>query len=295
VGLPVVAIAPFVFPFAIAILFGNFDVLFPLLYGLMLLGALGTSLPARFGGGVGLAIAGIAKVHPATMGLWFVVRGLRDRRRRNAHDGMPKPAKIAGSWTVVLTAVAVGLVVLGLSFAVGGISPWSDYLNVLRSVAGAAVVDVPNVGPAAQLALLSGGGEGLARLLQIGVIVAALAGTAAVAWYRDDTLESFGWATVASLVILPVTWFHYPVALIPVALAAWLRADAASRRTVAALLAGAIAVGVLAVGLPVFIWLGVLLVLVAVRRSLPVVVPGLPFPTLEPSRISRMPVPGSRG
>ena len=48
----------------------------------------------------------------------------------------------------------------------------------------------------------------------------ALAGTAAAARLLDDPVESFGWATVASLVVLPVTWFHYPVALLPVALAA---------------------------------------------------------------------------
>src|SRR2546423_13402567 len=73
VALPVLAVAPFIFPFAIAVLFGNLDSLFALLYGLMLVGALGAAVSSRMAGGAALAIAAITKVHPASMGLWFIV------------------------------------------------------------------------------------------------------------------------------------------------------------------------------------------------------------------------------
>jgi hypothetical protein len=289
VGLPVLAVAPFVFPFAIAILFGNLDAAFPLLYGLMLVGVLVGGLRTRFGmgarfaGGAGLAIAAIAKLQPSSMGLWFLVRGLRERRA----------GRRGSSWEVLAAAVAVGAVILGLSLLAGGVSPWLDYVTVLRAGSGADIVDVRNVGLAAQIALVLGGSESLARLAQIVVSAGALALTAWTAWYRDDALESFGWATVASLVVLPITWFHYPVALLPIAVAAWLRSDPrGSRRMVPGLLAGAIAVGVFAVALPVTVWIAVVLVMVAVRRSLERTPAGVAGPALEPSRIRRFPLPG---
>ena len=297
VGLPVVAIAPFVFPFAIAGLFGNLDALFPLLYGLMLVGALGTSPASRFGGGAALAVAAVAKLHPASMVIWFLARGLRDHRRT------PRPAAtsgrlitasgVPGPWVVAAAAAAVGLAILVVSLAAGGITPWLDYVAVLRAGSGADVVDARNIGPAAQLALLAGGGEGLGRLAQVLVSMLAVTVTVVAAWTRDDPVESFAWATVASLVVLPVTWFHYPVALLPVAVAVWLRAAGPGRRRVAALFAAAMVAGVLAVGIPVLIWVSVALVLVAARLTATVVVEELPFPKLEPSRISRFPVPGS--
>jgi len=289
VGLPVLATAPFVFPFAIAILFGNLDAAFPLLYGLMLAGALAGGARARFGmgarfaGGAGLAVAAVAKLHPASMGLWFLVRGLRERRAGGR----------GSSWEVLAAAVAVGVVILGLSLVAGGASPWLDYVTVLQAGSGAEIVDVRNIGPAAQMAIALGGSESLARLAQIVVSVGAIALTAWAAWDRDDPLESFGWATAASLVVLPVTWFHYPVAMLPVAVAAWLRSEPrGARRTVLGLLAGAIVVSVLAVALPVTVWIAVALVLLAVRRSLERAPAGVAAPALEPSRIPRFPHPG---
>ena len=253
VGLPVLATAPFVFPFAIAILFGNLDAAFPLLYGLMLAGALAGGARARFGMG----------------------------------------ARFAGGAGLAVAAVAVGVVILGLSLVAGGASPWLDYVTVLQAGSGAEIVDVRNIGPAAQMAIALGGSESLARLAQIVVSVGAIALTAWAAWDRDDPLESFGWATAASLVVLPVTWFHYPVAMLPVAVAAWLRSEPrGARRTVLGLLAGAIVVSVLAVALPVTVWIAVALVLLAVRRSLERAPAGVAAPALEPSRIPRFPLPG---
>jgi hypothetical protein len=283
VAVPVLTMAPFAFPFAIAIVFGNFDALFPLLYGLMLLGALLPSLAARFGAGASLAVASIAKVHPTSMGIWFLARGLRDRRRG---------ARTPGGFVVFGAAVAVGLAILVVSLIAGGVEPWSDYLTVLRVGSDASIVDARNVGPAAQLALLTGAGETAARLIHVVVAIVAVGGTAIAAWSVEDTLESFGIATVASLVVLPITWYHYPVALLPVAIAAWLRTDAVTRRRVAACLAFAIALSVVAVGLPVLVWTSVALVLLAVHWSLPSTVAVADEPRLEPSRVTRFPLPG---
>ena len=161
-----------------------------------------------------------------------------------------------------------GLGLLAVSLAVGGIAPWADYVAFLRATSASADVVSPlNVGPASQIALLLGLSDETARSLQIVVAVVAIAGTAIAAWALDDGVESFAWATVASLVILPVTWFHYPVALVPVALAAASRArDAAWRRT-ALLLAMAIVTAALAIVAPVVVWVAVGLVLVAAHAS----------------------------
>jgi uncharacterized membrane protein YhaH (DUF805 family) len=80
-------------------------------------------------------------------------------------------------------------------------------------------------------------------------------------------VESFAWAAVASLVILPVTWFHYPVALVPVAIATASRARGHVFPRTAALLVAAIVVAALAIIAPVLVWVSVALVLVAVRAS----------------------------
>jgi Glycosyltransferase family 87 len=275
--LPVLAVAPFVAPFAVALVFGNLDALF---------GALVPTLAARFAGGAGLAVAGVAKVYPAAMGLWFVVRGLRDRRRGEAAPG---------GWIVIGSAAAIMLAVVAASVIVGGFSPWSDYVSVLRAGADASFIDSRNIGPAPQLALLTGAGEATARTLAVIVAAVALIVTAGAAWLRDDTLESFGWAAVASLVVLPVTWFHYPVALMPVALVAWMRANAGVRRDVNGLLLAAIGIGVVAVAVPVAGWASVALVLAAVHRGIPATVAADPLAALQRSRVSRDPIPESRG
>ena len=155
------------------------------------------------------------KLHPASLGAWLVVRGVRDRR-----SGRPSQAL-----RVVAVAAVVGLGLVALSLAIGGLAPWADYVAFLReSSAAADIVSPLNVGPASQLALLLGLSDDAARALQVAIAIAAIAGTAVAAWVLDDPVEGFAWATVASMVILPVTWFHYPVALVPVAIAAASRA-----------------------------------------------------------------------
>jgi hypothetical protein len=250
VVLPAVALAPLVFPYAVAILFGNLDATFPLVYGLLLVAALDRTLRTAWAGGAALAIAAIAKLHPASMWLWFAARPDRAARR------------VAGA------TVVVGLGIVGVSLLVGGVGPWSDYLGVLRAGAGADLVDRRNVGPAAQLTLLLGQSGEFARLAQAVVSIGAVVVTVVVARVRRDPVESLAWAATASLVTLPVTWFHYPVALIPFGIAAAVRTDGTRfERPVLTWLFAAGAVAALAIVLPVTVWIAVAFVMRAVVVS----------------------------
>jgi len=77
-----------------------------------------------------------------------------------------------------------------------------------------------------------------------------------------DPLESFGWAIVASLVVLPVTWYHYPVALMPIALAGLNAQPRLVERPYAdppALLGGRTFVADAAILAPVLLWAAVAL------------------------------------
>jgi len=266
--LPLLAVAPFVFPFAVAILFGNLDAWFPLLYGLILLGVLVGGRSGWAGAGIPFALVTVTKLHPASLGAWFLIRGWRDRP--GGSDQGPSDRRLSGPWLALGASIIVGLAIVVVSLLGWGIGPWRDYLAVIRAGAGAELIDPRNIGPAGQLAGLLGLGEPAARLLQVPVSLAALVLTAWAAWARRDPVESLAWATVASLVTLPVTWFHYPVALIPFAAVAFARADeAASPTRVRWLVAGAVIVAALTIAAPVLLWVGVALVLAAVRGSGP--------------------------
>jgi hypothetical protein len=252
VVLPVLALAPLLFPFAIAVLFGNLDATFPFAYGLLAVAVLAPAGRLPVAAGVALAAASISKLHPASLFVWFALRGGR-------------PARLVAASTLV-----AGVGIVAVSLLVGGVTPWIDYLEVVRAGAAADLLDRRNVGPAAQAAMLIGGGEGVARVAQAVVSLGAIGVTAYAALRRTDALESLSWAATASLITLPVTWFHYPVALIPFAIAAWLRASGTPQaRGVLRWLAAAGVVAAVAIALPVTVWLAVACVLVAVRRSVP--------------------------
>lgn len=255
-----VAVAPACLALATGLLFGNVNALFPLAYGLVLLAAVGAERTDRFLGGLSLALAAATKLHPGSMGLWFLVRGARERR-----DG-DRPR----SWMTAAVAIAGLLVVLGLSIAVSGLDPWSDYVTVVKTGASSSLVDPRNGAPAAQLAAFVGGGDSLARQLQMFVGLIALAITAVAAWWVRDPVESVAWAAAASLVTLPVTWYHYPAAFIPFGLAALLRAARTVQwRATASLVATAIVIVDLAIAWLPLQWLGIVLVIMALRRSAP--------------------------
>ena len=201
VAFPALALAPFVYPLAVALLMGNVNAWFPAAFGLVLAAVLVAGRGGTLTGGSALALATAAKLHPASLGLWLLVRGVRDAR-----SGRSGPAL-----RILAVTAAVGLGLLAVSLAVGGLAPWTDYVAFLRASSGAADVVSPlNVGPASQVALLFGLSDETARSLQVVVSIVAIAGTAIAAWALDDGVESFGWATVASLVILPVTWLPLP-------------------------------------------------------------------------------------
>ncbi len=209
VVVPVVALAPLCFPFAIGLLFGNLDVFFPLLYGAMLLAvAPGTTSASQRAGGLALATASIAKLHPASLGVWFGTRTVGGDR---------------ASARALLVAVLVGIALLAVSVVVWGITPWTDYLAVIRAGSNADLVDPRNAGPAAQLALLLGADDRFARTAQIGVTLAVIVVSVVAGRRGGDPVERFGWAAAASLATLPVTWFHYPSAMLPFGLVALLR------------------------------------------------------------------------
>ncbi len=254
------AAAPFFFPFAVALLFGNVDAWFPLLFGAAALALAGSGgVPSRaisIAGGMALAVAAAVKLHPGTMVVWLAARRPGAGTRRL-------------DWTVIPVAFATGMTILAVSLLVGGVGPWRDYLGYLSLGSAADLASRVNIGPASQLALLAGD-SGLARPLAFVFAGLAVVATIAVARLVRDSLESLNWAIVASLIVLPVTWYHYPVALIPVALAAWTRSRGTARaRSVSVALAAAVVVADVAVALPVALWLGVVLLFVAVRRSRP--------------------------
>ena len=260
VALPALALAPFLYPLAVALLMGNVNGWFPAAFGLVLAAVLVAGRGGTLMGGSALALATVAKLHPASLGLWLLVRGVRDARSGRSGTAL----------RILAVAAAAGLGLLAVSLAVGGLAPWTDYVAFLRATSASADVVSPlNVGPASQIALLFGLSDETARSLQVAVSVIAIAGTAIAAWALDDRVESFAWATVASLVILPVTWFHYPVALVPVALAAASRARGAAWRRTALLLALAIVTAALAIVAPVAVWVPAGLVLAAARASRP--------------------------
>jgi hypothetical protein len=256
---PTLAVLPFLYPFAVALLFGNLDALYPLAYGLVLIAMLAPGPGAVLAAGVGLALISVAKIHPALIGLWLLLRGLRVRR-----EGSRWPA----SWRAGSIAAGIGVGIPLVSVVVGGTQPWLDYAQVLRTASGAGLVLTNNIGPAAQFALFTGGGDALARALQVPVLFAVVVVAGLAAWRVVDIIESLAWAAAGSLVVLPITWFHYPAALIPFALAAVARATGTPQAArVGGLIAGSLIVAVASIGLPVLVWVSVALAVGAVRRS----------------------------
>lgn len=249
------AAAPLTLPFTVGLLFGNFDVFFPLLYGTMLLAVLDEGRSRPILGGVALVIASL-KLHPVSMGLWFLVRAIRNRTSD-------------ASRVVVATSLVVGAGVVVVSVLVGGIGLWSEYAEVVRAGTNAVIVDRRNAGIAALVAGGLGAGDPTARTLHLAVGGAALAVTIWAAWRRGDALEGFAWASAASLWTLPVTWYHYPSALIPVAIAAWLRADQGSIGRVRIVIVAAMIVAAVAIAALPLLWIAIGLVILAARWSRP--------------------------
>lgn len=260
VVLPALALAPFVYPFAIALLFGNVDAWFPFAYGAFLLAVLSESRRWRIVGGIALGLAALAKLYPGLLLGWLAVRGLV-AWVREGRVGLP------AEWRVLAVAAVTDLVAVVVSLVDGGLRPWQDYIEVLRAGTGADFVSNLNIGPASQLAVALGDPAVAARVAPI-VALLAIVATAVVAWRVRSVAVSLAVATILSLILSPITWFHYPVALLPFAAWAWIAVRQGNGRgAVAGLLAGAVVLAGAAIAAPVAVWLAVALVLVAVLRA----------------------------
>lgn len=271
VVLPALALAPFIYPFAIALLFGNVDAWFPFAYGALLIAVVAGSRRWRAIGGVALGLATLAKLYPGLLLGWLAVRGLL----RWIRDGR---TSVPAEWFTLGVAALTDLAIVAVSIVAGGLGPWRDYIAVLRAAAGADFVSTLNVGPASQLALLLGD-PSIATLTAPVVAVVAILLTALMAWRLESEVKSLAVASTLSLVLSPITWFHYPVALLPFAALAWVVVRHGNGRSaVAGLLAGAIVIAEAAIGAPVVVWIAVLLVLLAVLRasSLAAITPARP-------------------
>lgn len=226
------AFLPFWFPFMLGMLFGNIDLLFVALYGLVLV-AVARPEPSRgtvVAAGAALGVASLTKLHPAVLGVWLLARGARELRRRET------PVALVGvhlprSWAVAAVAVVVVLVVLAASLLVGGTGPWLDYVTVLRASAVVDLLDPRNLGPAVQVALALGLDASALGPMQAVVVAVALLVAVWSALGVDDPVESLLWATFASIVPLPVTWFHHFGVLLPFGAAALARGWSAGPKT----------------------------------------------------------------
>jgi hypothetical protein len=260
IAVPAVAFAPLFLPYSVGLLFGNLDVLFPLVYGLVLVAAIAPSgdIRARVTGGVALALATIVKIAPGALGGWFIGRLARDSAGE----------KRRGTLTVIGTAVVVGLGALGISVALGGLDLWRDYLPVAAAASRAQLLDPRNVGPAAQVALALGGDEALVRTLQIPVALGAVVAAVAAGALLRDRLLGLTVAAVSTLVILPITWYHYPVALMPFAIAAAARASVGpTRKPALALIGAAAVVASLSIAWVPALWIAVAMLVAGVAAS----------------------------
>jgi hypothetical protein len=248
-----IAIAPLVLPFTVAILFGNLDAWYPLAYGALLLTALpGASRRTQVGGGIAVVVISIAKLQPAPLLLWIALRAVRER-------GGPQ-ARVFGA------AVVGGLAILGTSLLVGGIQPWIDYVQVVKVGAGAELVDPRNIGPVSLIAQATGIDGSALRWLQIAVVAGVVVVTAVAALRIGDPLLSLALAGAVSLVTLPITWYHYPAALLPVAVALAIGNRAARPWLAIAIVLADVAIAWLPI---VWIAVGVVLLLAAKRRGEP--------------------------
>ena len=274
IGAKAILTAPLFLPFAVAILFGNLDAWYPLLYGALVLAAFPTSGRWTWlAAGAAVALVAIAKLHPAVLGLWLLVRVVADRD---------------GPWrTVLLAAVVTGLAILGASVVFGGVQPWLDYVAVIRAGAGAELVDPRNLGPVSLLGQATGLDAQALRVAQVVVTLTAAVVTVLAAWRVRDPIASLAFAFTASLVVLPVTWYHYPVALIPIGLAL-----AITRPATRPWVAVAIILAAVALTFGPMLWVAIAVLIVAALRSgsaATVTVDGPVVPVTGPQVAPRLP------
>jgi hypothetical protein len=247
-GLRSALVAPLFLPFAVAVLFGNLDAWYPLAYGALVLTVVGRpSSRTLVAAGAAVACVAVAKLHPASLLIWVVGRAWADRD---------------GPSLRVLAAAAVAIAaILGASLLLGGVSPWLDFVAVVRAGVGADLIDPRNIGPVSLLGQVLGLDAGALRVAQAGVTAVAALVTLLAALRMRDQLAGLAVAIAASLVTLPVTWYHYPVGLMPV-----MAALAVLRPGSRGLLIAATVMFAVGIAVPVAVWAGVGTVLFAAAR-----------------------------
>lgn len=171
----------------------------PILLLLFVLGWRRLDRPAALGGTI--AIGALIKVQPALLGVWAVFAG------------RPRAAVVA-----LAAVVAVVLVTLPLV----GLTAWSEYIALLRTVS-QPITTPHNFTPGAVL-FQAGVDPGVASAVQWAVVVGTL--VAVVVAARRLTVEAgFVVVVVATQLISPLLWDHYAVVLLlPTA---WLVANGA--------------------------------------------------------------------
>ena len=222
--------------------------------------------------GAAVAIATLTKLHPAVLGVWLLARGVHEWRQARPAGRARSGSRLPRSWAIAgRRGSSSALVVLAASLAVGGIGPWADYVTVLRASTVVDLLDGGTSGPAVQVALLLGLDASALAPMQAVVVVGALLVAVIAALAVDDPLESLLWATFASLVVLPVTWFHHFAVLLPFGVAALARGwgnGPKTRRRLLVLTALAFAGGVIGFG-KVIAWVLLPIAIVLVRVSRP--------------------------
>lgn len=275
-ALALFAIAPIFYPYSAALLYGNADSWFPFLYGVILLGALeGRSTRGRLSpvvGGVALGLASIIKLQPASVHLWFLVRGwhqLRSVPNLSPHIGEKSlfRRKCPPAWLTLLASLATLISLVTASLLSGGTGLWADYFHFLRSSDAISLTSLGNIGPGSQIALLLGR-DSLAWPIATLTSIAALCLTAWAARSRRDVIESLAWACIASLVVLPVTWYHYLSLLIPFGIATYARCRTMEKPVpVYVLLICGVLVADVSFLFPVGGWVGASIIMIAIHRS----------------------------
>ena len=268
------ALLPFWFPSSLAMLFGNLDMIFPALFGAILLIAVARPTRGRvIVAGIALALATVTKLHPAVLGIWLLARAvprvalwtvggrgpgsaadegwrpaIHARRRRGRcdrarHPRMQSPRRRSAA-------------VARLRDRGSSEPPSTCWIRATWA---------PRPRLRWRWAIASRAPAAPAAVIGVAIIVTVLA-----ALFVEDPLESLLWATVASLVVLPVTWYHHFAVLIPFGVVCVSRvsgrADAERRRLVIAMFAGTMVLAAL-VFATVATWVLVPVAVVLVRLS----------------------------
>jgi hypothetical protein len=171
----------------------------PILLLLFVLGWRWLDRPVGLGSTIGVGT--LIKVQPALLGVWALL------------TGRPRAALVAAGVVVVSVLVTLPLV---------GLTAWSDYVTLLRTVS--EPVTTPHNFTVGAVLYQAGVAPETATLVQWAVVVATLVAVVLAA-LRLEAEASYMVAVVATQLVSPLLWDHYAVVLLLPA--AWLVARGA--------------------------------------------------------------------